>query len=119
MNADVYVIEFYETEAKKKPAEEFLVSLDNKMRTKAIHELMLLREKGPDLREPYSKVLKGGICELRVQQGSDAARVFYFFFVGKRIILTNGFIKKTQKMPPAELERARQYKRDFEVKNNG
>ena len=107
-------LEFYETEDGKKPIEEFMVSLDNKMRTKAIHELMLLREKGNKLREPFSKAIGDGIFELRVQQGGDAARIFYFFFVGSKVVLTNGFVKKTQKTPPAELDRAKKYKADYE-----
>lgn len=37
----------------------------------------------------------------------------YFFYVGNRIILTNGFIKKTQKTSRKELELAKQYKKDF------
>lgn len=32
--------------------------------------------------------------ELRTKQGSDITRVLYFFIVGKKAILTNGFIKK-------------------------
>ena len=107
-------LEFYETEDGKKPIEEFMVSLDNKMRTKAIHELMLLREKGNKLREPFSKAMGDGIFELRVQQGGDAARIFYFFFVGSKVVLTNGFVKKTQKTPPTELDRAKRYKADYE-----
>lgn len=45
------------------------------------------------------------------------ARIFYFFFDGKKIILTNGFIKKTQKTPPIELEKALSYKTDYERRN--
>jgi len=107
-------LEFYETGDGKKPIEEFMVSLDNKMRIKAIHELMLLREKGNKLREPFSKAMGDGIFELRVQQGGGAARIFYFFFVGPKVVLTNGFVKKTQKTPPAELDRTKKYKADYE-----
>lgn len=42
--------------------------------------------------------------------GSDISRVLYFFLVGKKVILTNGFIKKTNKTPPAEKERAKRYR---------
>lgn len=40
--------------------------------------------------------------------------VFYFFRKGNKIILTNGFIKKTAATPKAELERAKRYKADYE-----
>ena len=57
--------------------------------------------------EPYSKHLEDGIFELRAQQGNNIARTLYFFRVGQRIVITNGFIKKTQKTPKKELELAK------------
>jgi phage-related protein len=74
----------------------------------------LLEHNGPQLREPYSKMLEDGIFELRTKQSSDITRVFYFFFVGRKIVLTNGFVKKSQKTPKAEKELARKYKADYE-----
>lgn len=38
-----------------------------------------------------------GIFELRGKVGSDISRVLYFFYYEGKIILTNGFVKKTQK----------------------
>ena len=56
---------FYETEKGKKPVEEFLNSLDVKMRAKMVSMMELLEEKGNQLREPYSKPVDDGIFELR------------------------------------------------------
>lgn len=106
--------EFYETESGNKPVEEFLDSLDVKMRTKAVKDILLLKEFGTQMREPYSKPIREGIFELRIQFAGDISRIFYFFYTGKRIVLTNGFIKKTKKAPPAEIERALKYKADYE-----
>ena len=62
---------------------------------------------GPLFREPYSKPLENGIFEFRSKQGSDITRVLYFFFftVGKKAVLTNGFgdAQKIQRAA-AELE---------------
>ena len=69
---------------------------------------------GPLLREPYSKPLENGIFELRTKQGSGITRVLYFFIVGKKAALTNGFIKKSKKIPKAEKELAKKYKADYE-----
>ena len=55
-----------------------------------------------------------GIFELRTKQGSNITRIFYFFFVGKKAIITNGFVKKTQKTPKVEIELAKKYKADYE-----
>lgn len=57
------------------------------------------------LREPFSKPLGEGIFEVRAKQETDISRVLYFFVVGKKVILTNGFVKKTQKTPPREIEK--------------
>ena len=51
--------------------------------------------------------------KIRAKFGSDISRVLYFFFAGRRVVLTNGFVKKTQKTPKAEIELAKQYRKDF------
>ena len=65
------------------------------------------------MREPESKVLEDGILELRAKVGSDISRVLYFFMVGRKVVLTNGFVKKTQKIPREEIERAKKYIADY------
>ncbi len=87
-------IEFYTKENGEKPAKDFLLSLDKKMRAKLSGILVIMEEYGSELREPYSKYLEDGIFELRGKVGNNISRVMYFFYVGNRIILTNGFIKK-------------------------
>ena len=83
------------------------------MRAKLLMEMELLSRNGPELRKPYSEHLVDGIFELRAKVGSDISRVLYFFVIGKNIIITNGFIKKTQKTPKKEIELAKKYRADF------
>lgn len=66
------------------------------------------------MREPYSKQIEDGLFELRIKFASDITRIFYFFVVNNRIILTNGFVKKTMKTPKTELALAKKYKTDYE-----
>ncbi|MFH1977346.1 MAG: type II toxin-antitoxin system RelE/ParE family toxin [Pseudomonadota bacterium] len=40
-------------------------------------------------------------------------RIFCFFDTHSVVILTHGFIKKTQKTPKQEIERAETYRKDF------
>ncbi|OOO00671.1 MAG: addiction module toxin RelE [Epulopiscium sp. Nele67-Bin004] len=110
----MYELEFYSTEKGVEPIREFLDSLTPKLRAKAIRDLEILQEYGNNLREPHSKYIEDGIFELRIKFSSDIARIFYFFIVGNKIILTNGFIKKQQKTPKREIERAKTYKKEFE-----
>ena len=84
-----------------------------KMRAKMADTISILQDNGYELREPYSKHLSEGIFELRAKVGSDITRVLYFFYVERHIILTNGFIKKPQKIPPKEIERAKKYRADY------
>ena len=105
-------MEYYERENGERPAEEFILSQGKKMQVKIFMALELLEEMGPQLREPFSKSLGDGIFEVRAQMGSDISRVLYFFVVGRKIILTSGFVKKTQKTPPGEIDRAKRYRAD-------
>ena len=113
-----FEIEFYTKEDGSEPVREFLDGLDYKMRAKLIRTIDLLAEYGTSVREPYSKALEDGILELRAKVGSDISRVLYFFVIGNRIILTNGFIKKTAKTPSSEIKLAKKYRDDY-LKRNG
>ena len=110
---DEFEIIFYEKEDGTEPAKEFILSLDKKMRAKMLRTIEMLQNNGYELREPYSKSVSEGILELRAKVGSDISRVMYFFVVRKKAVLTNGFIKKTQKTPKEEIERAKCYRADF------
>ena len=109
----MFQVEFYETEDHKTPVSDFLDSLDAKMSAKMVGLLEILEEKGNELRMPYSKHLEDGIFELRCKLGSNITRTLYFFYVGKKIIVTNGFEKKTQKTPPSEIDLAKKRRSDW------
>ena len=100
---------FYETPNGEQPAKLFLNELSEKQRAKTIRDLKLLETCG----NLYSKFLESGIYELRTKQGSNISRILYFFFVGKRIVLTNGFVKKSMKTPRNAIELALKYKQDY------
>ena len=108
-----YEIELYEKADGSCPIAEFLDELEPKMWAKVTRNIDVLSEHNIDLREPLVKPVEDGIFELRTQSSNNIARVFYFFFVGKKIILTNGFIKKTQKTPRKYIELALAYKADY------
>ena len=107
----MFTIIFYETLANKCPIAEFIAGLPKNLQAKAIRDIDILAERGYHLREPYSKHLREGLFELRIQV---SARIFYFFFIDQTIVLVDGFIKKTQKTPKGELEKALRYKSDYE-----
>lgn len=104
---------FYEKKNGEVPVEDFLLNLDKKMRAKLVGIINILQEYGNALREPYSKHLDDGIFEIRSKVGNSISRVLYFFYYDGKIILTNGFVKKSQKTPKAELEKAKSYRKDY------
>lgn len=108
-----FTVVAYEKENGEVSVEDFLNSLNVKMRAKMFGMIGLLQEKGNQLREPYSKHLDEGIFELRCKVGSNITRVLYFFYYEGQIVLTNGFVKKTQKTPPGEIELAKQRRSDY------
>ena len=108
-----FEIRFYEKADGTRPAEEFLNALDKPMRIKMVKMISLLGELGFNLREPYSKPIDDGIFELRCQSGNNISRILYFFYCDNKIIMTNGFIKKTNKTPKKEIELAKSRKADY------
>ena len=92
----MFEVELYSDVNGNEPVASFIDGLNVKMAAKLVGLLQLLGEKGTELRLPYSEHIRNGIFELRCKQGTDIVRAMYFFYVGKRIVVTNGFIKKTQ-----------------------
>ena len=94
-------------------AKDFILSLDEKLRAKTLWNINLLAKVGTALRGPESSKLDDGIFEIRTIVGTNLTRVLYFFCIGKKAVLTNGFVKKTQKTPKREIEKAKSYRDDF------
>ena len=113
----MFDVDYYEDEKGKKPAEEFIDSLDVKMRAKVFGRLELLEEHGSELGMPFSRHLDDGIFELRTVVGNNITRILYFFVVGRRVILTHGFAKKTRKTPAREIDRAKKIREDWRKRN--
>ncbi len=108
-----YQVLFYETRWGVCPAEEFLNTLPVKVRAKVAKWIAKLEEYGPDLPRPYADIVRGKIRELRVIFASAQYRFLYFFYY-KYIVITHGFIKKTDKVPENEMKRAEKLMVDFE-----
>jgi len=110
---DRYSCIFYTTLSGRSPVEEFIGSLSADCQEKFIFKKELLETCGPQLRFPHTEDLGKGILELRFKGCEGQARVLFFFFYGKRIVFTNGFIKKVQKTPQKEIDTAIARKSDY------
>jgi phage-related protein len=104
---------FYRTVDGKCPVQGFIDSLPGKVAQKIVWVLKLLEDL-EIVPSSYFKKLVGTeeIWECRIQFGSNTYRIFCFF-IDNSVILTHGFVKKSQKTPAGEIERAEAYRRDF------
>jgi len=111
-------IEYYQKENGEIPVEDFLLTLNPKLRAKAYSDIMLLKRLGVNIRTPYSSPIKGdkytGLFELRTKFSTDITRIFYFLFDKNKFVLLYGFVKKARRPPERELDRALSYKLDYE-----
>ena len=111
----MYEVLYFENRKGICPVKEFLKTIKLPARAKAMKWIEKLSLEGPDLPRPYADVLRGKIRELRVVFGSDSYR-FLYFFVGKNIVITHGFLKKTRKIPAREIKRAESMMADFIIR---
>lgn len=107
LEAEGYKVKFYrDSHDGKEPVLEYIDKLDVKNKAKVLKYVEFLREHKGYLDEPYSKHITGKIRELRVDFARNRHRIFYFTFVGKKIILLHAFLKKTNKIPALEIKKA-------------
>ena len=96
------------------PAKDFLDSLDDKSREKILFNIWKSRETNDS--ELFKK-LTGEIWEFRTRFKSKQFRLFAFWDKkGSKetlVIATHGFVKKTQKIPKKEIEKAEQLRKEY------
>jgi len=105
---------FYRLPNGQSPIETFLDSLTGKQAQKVLWVLQLVEELETIPRQYFKKLIDSeGIWEVRIQFGNDIFRLLGFFDGGRLLILTNGFVKKTQKISAQEITLATQRKNDY------
>lgn len=92
--------------------ETFLSSLDRKLRAKILIRLENVENTGFFLSVDH---LEDEIYEFRVRHGSNIARILWAYERDRRkvTIITHGFIKKTQKTPRSEIDKAKRLLNEF------
>lgn len=105
---------FYKTEKGRCPVAEFLDSMPSKVAQKVTWVLKLVQELD-SVPTQYLKKLSAAdeIWECRMVFGGNTYRIMAFFHGRNRVVLTHGFMKKTQKTPPQEIDEAQRLKADY------
>jgi phage-related protein len=98
----------------------FILSLPIKMQAKIQRSIQLLEKFGYSLPNPHSKKIIStlNLYELRIKQGSNICRLFYFHFKNKMYIITSGYIKKTNKLDKKQIEKAIKIMNNFVEEKN-
>lgn len=104
-----YTIEWYYNERGKSEAREYFLELDFDQQKKLAHLLTLMGDRGEIMNE--RKFINEGNDIYAFKP--DAHRFLCFFFIGKKIIITNAYPKKSEKMPKNVNDRAMRLMADY------
>lgn len=96
---------FFVTSAGREPVREWLKELDKDDRREIGADILAVQQGWP-LGLPLCRSLGNGLWEVRSSLPSNRIARVIFAFDDETIVLLNGFIKKTQKTPAAEIDTA-------------
>lgn len=112
----MHEIIFYKDSKGKEPVYEYIIELqknkskDSRIKLNKINDyIQALSEYGTQLSENYVKHIDGDIWELRPIRD----RILFAGWVNGSFVLLHQFVKKTQKTPKREIEKAKQELADF------
>lgn len=111
-----HAIYFYRDKSGKEPVLEYLKELlsqngkDSRIKASKIQDYInMLSEHDTKIGEPYIKHIEGEIWELRPLRD----RIFFVAWVDNSFVLLHHFMKKTQKTPSKEIEKAKRELNDL------
>lgn len=99
---------------------KFYKSQDNKIQEKIEYVLDLVRYE-QQVPKKFFKYLDStdGIYEIRVITTFKSIRILCFFDQGQLIVLTNCFLKKSEKTPKTEIKLAERLKKEYMTEKYG
>ncbi|MCX7045572.1 MAG: type II toxin-antitoxin system RelE/ParE family toxin [Candidatus Sumerlaeota bacterium] len=105
---------FFRDHRGQSPVIEWLRESDDVTQAKAGQRFRSLASEGHALNRPLAEHVEGDIYALRIKSSSKRQfRIFYFFHHRTMAILTHGFLKASDKIPPSEIARAKRYRELF------
>lgn len=110
-----YKVYLYKTRTGKRVIEDFIDGLDKITQVRVRNTIRLLREYGLGLiRGPWVKKIHivPSIFELRIT-GKRQVRLLFFKYEKSTFIVSNIFVKKTQKTPRTEIDLAVKRAKEF------
>ncbi|MEX2515700.1 MAG: type II toxin-antitoxin system RelE/ParE family toxin [Gammaproteobacteria bacterium] len=72
-----------------------------------LHILEMIEAFGPAIGKPYTAPMGDGLFEIRAKGKEGIGRSLFCTVKGNEVVILSSFIKKTNKTPKAELDKAR------------
>lgn len=113
-----WLVIYYEGADQVSEVFDFVSNRKESEKAKVLALLAVLEEHGPQLPRPYADLLEDGIHELRIKLSGNQVRILYFFCFREFIVLTNVFIKHSDKVPGKEIKKAQNLRADFLHRHN-
>ena len=117
-----YQIVFWQDKNGYSEAQDYIVKLKNRSASskdariklnKIVEYMEMLETYGTELGEPYIKYIDCEIFELRPLRD----RFFFFYKKDNKYVILNYFMKRTQKTPKREIEKAIRLMKDLNERN--
>lgn len=114
----MYTVEFYEDKDGKSEVRDYLVELAKDARTdknarinknKIFAYIKAIEEYGTRIGQPIVKHIEDDLWELRPLSN----RIFFFYWKDNKFVLVHHYIKKSQKAPKKEIEKAKRNIKDW------
>ncbi|MBQ13719.1 MAG: type II toxin-antitoxin system RelE/ParE family toxin [Gammaproteobacteria bacterium] len=86
---------------------EETLNFPNGILSNFLHIAEIIEEFGPSVGKPYTAPMGKGLFEIRAKGKEGIGRSLFCTVKGKEIVILNSFIKKTQKTPKKEIDKAR------------
>jgi phage-related protein len=83
-----------------------------------IHIMEMIEEFGPNLGKPHTAPMGDGLFEIRAKGKEGIGRSLFAVVIEEEVVILNSFIKKSQKTPKKELEKARKRLKELKNENN-
>lgn len=107
----MYTVEFYEDKNGDSEIRDYLIKLSKEAKTdknarinkeKIFAYIKALEQYGTRIGKPVVKHIEGNLWELRPLSN----RIFFFYWKDDKFVLVHHYIKKSQKAPKKEIEKA-------------
>jgi len=114
-----YIAYYYISQSEQSPLEKYLETIKDKPTLAKIYRLICkLIDTGCNLPSEFAKHVTGKIYELRLRSRNNQYRVFYFIAQKDKIVLLDGYTKKTKRIPKHVLRRTINHYENYLINQN-